>query len=59
MNNYLVEIIVESHSFITVTAIDEHEALKLAELQIGEHGQPSAPELTYKPPKLLGGMDGQ
>jgi hypothetical protein len=59
MNNYLIEIIAETRSFITVQANDEHEALKLAELQIGEHGQPSAPEFTYKPPKLLGGMDGK
>lgn len=59
MNRYQVEIIVEVRHFITVTADDTHEALKLAKLQRGEHGQPSAPVFSYKPPKLLGGMDDQ
>ena len=57
MNRYQVEIIAETRSFITVKAHDQHEALKLAELEIGEHGQQSAPEFTYKPPKLLGSVD--
>ena len=59
MNRYLINVIVQTHHVITVKANDEHEALKLAERQIGEHGQASAPEFIYKPPKLLGGMDGQ
>lgn len=59
MNRYQVEIIAKVHSVITVTATDEHDALKLAELQRGELGQPSAPEYTYKKPKLLGGDSGE
>jgi hypothetical protein len=58
MNHYLVEVIVTTRHSITVAADDEHEAQKLAELQKGEHGQQSAPEFTYKRPKLLGGTDG-
>lgn len=59
MNRYLVEVIVEVRHFITVTAEDKHEALKLASSQRSEHGQPSAPVFSYKPPKLLGSMNGQ
>lgn len=59
MNRYQIEIIVEVRNVITVIADDTHEALKLAKLQRGEHGQPSAPVFTYKPPKLLGGIDGK
>lgn len=59
MNRYQVEVIVEVRHFITVKADDKHEALKLAKLQRGEHGQPSTPVFSYKPPKLIGGMDGQ
>lgn len=57
MNRYLVEVIVEVRHFITVAAHDEHDALKLAELQRGEQGQQSAPEFTCRPPKLLKCVD--
>jgi hypothetical protein len=53
MNSYLVEVIEQTHHFITVTAPDEHEALKLAEAQRGEAGQSTAPEWSYKRPRLL------
>lgn len=59
MSSYLVEVIVEVRHFITVEAADECHALQLAKLQKGEHGQPSAPKFTYKPPKLLGGINGE
>ena len=59
MKPYLVEVIVQVRHFITVEAGDEDHAIQLAKLQQGEYGQPSAPEFTYKHPKLLGDADGE
>jgi hypothetical protein len=53
VRRYLIEVIEKITHSITVTALDEHEALKLAELQRGEHGQSSAPEFSYKKPRVL------
>ena len=57
MSRYQVEAIVITHHYITVSADDEHEALKLAEQGVGDC-ESSAPEITFKPPKRLGDVDG-
>lgn len=59
MSSYLVEVIVEVRNFITVEADDENHAILLAKLQKGEYGQSSAPEFTFKRPKLLGDANGE
>lgn len=58
MNNYLIEITETISHFLTVTAQDEQEALELAEAGCGEAGQSTAPELTYKHPRLLSNPKG-
>jgi len=53
MNSYLIDVTEQTHHVICVKAEDEHEALKLAQLQLGEIFERTETKLIYKKPRLL------
>lgn len=53
MSQYLIEVTEQTTHAICVKADDEHEALKLAELQLGEIFSEPETTLSFHKPRLL------